>query len=60
MTTTAVEAAQAKGWRHVYFNSLTIPYWAIHVTAVVGIALTGFSWLGSRSPWRSMCRACSS
>src|ERR1051325_294383 len=43
---TAVEAAQAKGWRHTYLNSLTIPYWAIHATAVIGIIVTGFSWLG--------------
>jgi stearoyl-CoA desaturase (Delta-9 desaturase) len=46
MHMTAVEAAQAKGWRHVYFNALTIPYWGIHITALVGVILTGFSWLG--------------
>src|SRR5262249_49364238 len=27
-------------------NSLTIPYWGIHLTAVIGIIVTGFSWLG--------------
>jgi hypothetical protein len=43
---TAVENAQAKGWREVYFNPLTIPYWGIHVTAIVGVAITGLSWLG--------------
>jgi len=46
MSTTAVEAAQAKGWRQVYFNSLSIPYWGIHLTALVGVAITGFSWRG--------------
>src|ERR1041384_3622596 len=46
MSMTAVEAAQAKGWRQVYFNSLSIPYWGIHVTAIVGVAITGFSWQG--------------
>lgn len=43
---TAVEAAQAKGWRHVYFNALTLPFWGVHILAIVGIAITGFSWLG--------------
>jgi len=43
---TAVEAAQARGWRRVYFNALSIPYWGVHVLAIVGIAILGFSWLG--------------
>jgi stearoyl-CoA desaturase (delta-9 desaturase) len=43
---TTVAAAQAKGWRAVYFNRLTIPYWSIHVAAVVGVAITGLSWRG--------------
>ena len=43
---TAVETAQARGFRRVYFNALTIPYWGVHVLAIVGIAVTGFSWLG--------------
>ncbi|NVB78037.1 MAG: acyl-CoA desaturase [Kofleriaceae bacterium] len=43
---TAVEAAQARGWRHVYFNALTLPFWGVHILAIVGIAITGFSWLG--------------
>ena len=46
MSMTAVEAAQAKGWRQVYFNSLSIPYWGIHITAIVGVAITGLSWRG--------------
>lgn len=41
---TALEAAQAKGWRAIYFNALSIPYWGIHATAIIGIALTGVSW----------------
>ena len=41
-----IELAQAKGWRHVYFNALTLPFWGVHVLAIVGIALTGLSWLG--------------
>src|SRR5262249_47236747 len=46
MEVTAVDLARAKGWRHVYFNALTIPYWGVHVLAIVGIAITGFSWWG--------------
>ncbi len=46
MSKTSVEAAQAKGWREVYFNPLTLPYWGIHLTALVGVVITGFSWLG--------------
>ncbi len=43
---TAVDAARAKGWRHVYFNALTIPFWGVHILAIVGLAITGFSWFG--------------
>src|SRR5690348_14102459 len=46
MSATAVETAQAKGWRHVYFNALTIAFWGVHLLAIVGVALLGFSWLG--------------
>src|SRR5829696_4195756 len=46
MQVTAVERAQAKGWRHTYFNALTIPFWAVHVFAIIGIAIVGFSWWG--------------
>jgi stearoyl-CoA desaturase (Delta-9 desaturase) len=42
----AVAAAQARGWRRTYFNVLTIPFWGVHVLAIVGIAMLGFSWLG--------------
>ncbi|MDB4957981.1 MAG: Fatty acid desaturase [Myxococcales bacterium] len=41
-----VSAAQAKGWRVVYANPLTIGFWGIHVLAIVGLATLGFSWLG--------------
>jgi stearoyl-CoA desaturase (delta-9 desaturase) len=46
MSETAVQRAQARGWRRVYFNALSIPYWGVHVLAIVGVAITGFSWLG--------------
>jgi stearoyl-CoA desaturase (delta-9 desaturase) len=42
-----VEAAQAKGWRHTYFNLLTIPFWGVHVLAIVGLAILGWSWTGA-------------
>ncbi|HEY5948801.1 MAG TPA: acyl-CoA desaturase [Kofleriaceae bacterium] len=43
---TPVEKAQANGWRHVYLNALTLPFWGVHILAIVGIAITGLSWLG--------------
>jgi stearoyl-CoA desaturase (delta-9 desaturase) len=43
---TAVEAAQSRGWRHIYFNALTLPFWGVHVLAIVGLALVGWSWTG--------------
>jgi stearoyl-CoA desaturase (delta-9 desaturase) len=46
MSVNAVAAAQAKGWRRTYFNALTIPFWGVHVLAIVGVALTGLSWAG--------------
>jgi stearoyl-CoA desaturase (Delta-9 desaturase) len=42
----AVAAAQAKGWRRIYLNALTIPFWGVHILAIVGIAILGFSWRG--------------
>lgn len=42
----AVAAAQARGFWRVYFNPLTIPYWGVHLLAIIGIAITGFSWWG--------------
>ena len=43
MSETAVQRAQARGWRRTYFNVLTIPYWGVHLLAIIGIAITGFS-----------------
>jgi hypothetical protein len=36
----------ALGWRQIYFNRSTIPFWSVHVAAIVGIAVLGFSWTG--------------
>jgi stearoyl-CoA desaturase (Delta-9 desaturase) len=46
MSVTPVERAQAEGWRRVYFNALTLPFWGVHILAIIGIAITGLSWLG--------------
>ena len=41
-----VAAAQARGFWRTYANPFTIPYWGVHILAIVGIAITGFSWWG--------------
>jgi stearoyl-CoA desaturase (delta-9 desaturase) len=46
MSITAVESAQARGWRKTYFNVATLPYWGIHVAAIAGVAVLGWSWRG--------------
>ena len=43
---TAVQRAQSKGWRSTYFNVLSIPFWGVHILAIVGIAILGLSWTG--------------
>src|SRR5262249_45201021 len=43
---TTVDAACAKGWRHIYFNANTFRYWGVYMLAIVGIAVLGWSWLG--------------
>jgi stearoyl-CoA desaturase (delta-9 desaturase) len=42
----AVAQAQARSWRSIYFNALTIPFWGVHVLAIVGVATLGLSWGG--------------
>ena len=42
----SVAEAAAKSWRRIYFNVAAIPFWGVHILAVVGIAVTGFSWWG--------------
>src|ERR1044071_7454400 len=46
MSTTAVETAQPRGWRSAYFHVATIPYWSVHVAAIAGVAILGWSWRG--------------
>ena len=33
-------------WRARYFLPSSWPFWAVHVAAIVGVAVVGFSWLG--------------
>ena len=42
----SVAEASAQSWRRIYFNVLSIPFWGVHILAVVGVAITGFSWFG--------------
>src|SRR5215813_8132190 len=39
-------AAHELSWRERYFHVRTIPYWSVHVAAVVGVAIVGFSSAG--------------
>jgi stearoyl-CoA desaturase (delta-9 desaturase) len=41
-----VAAAQAKGWRRTYFHSVSPAWWGVHVLAIGGVAIIGFSWWG--------------
>jgi stearoyl-CoA desaturase (Delta-9 desaturase) len=43
----AVARAQARGFWRIYGNVFTIPYWGVHLLAIVGIAVTGFSLWGA-------------
>jgi stearoyl-CoA desaturase (Delta-9 desaturase) len=38
--------AHARGWQQVYFNAPAAPYWLIHLGALVGVAMLGWSWHG--------------
>jgi stearoyl-CoA desaturase (delta-9 desaturase) len=46
MAATAIEAAQQKGWRRIYLNSYSPPYWGVHVLAIAGVVVLGPSWWG--------------
>jgi stearoyl-CoA desaturase (delta-9 desaturase) len=37
---------QFRRWRERYFNTTSVSMWAIHIAAVVGVILVGFSWTG--------------
>jgi stearoyl-CoA desaturase (Delta-9 desaturase) len=46
ITRETVEAAQRKSLRQIYLNPGNLPYWGVHIAAVVGVAMVGFSWAG--------------
>lgn len=41
-----VEKAQSQPWHRIYFNMITMMYWAVHVAAIVGVIMLGWSWSG--------------
>jgi stearoyl-CoA desaturase (delta-9 desaturase) len=41
-----MSTARSRSWRHDYFNLATIPFWAVHVGAIVGVLVMGWSWWG--------------
>jgi stearoyl-CoA desaturase (delta-9 desaturase) len=41
-----VAAAQARGWRATYLNSVSPAFWAIHAVAIGGVLWLGWSWTG--------------
>src|SRR3954470_14926840 len=43
---TAVEAARAKGWRNAYLKYMQLGFWGMHVAAIAGVIVLGWSWLG--------------
>jgi stearoyl-CoA desaturase (Delta-9 desaturase) len=42
----AVQRAAGRSWRAIYFNKGSIPFWGVHLLAIVGVAMLGFSWWG--------------
>jgi len=36
----------ANGWRKAYFHMGALPFWLVHLAAIVGVAMVGFSWFG--------------
>jgi stearoyl-CoA desaturase (delta-9 desaturase) len=38
--------ARRRGWRRIYFNAVSPVFWGVHLAALVGIILLGWSWLG--------------
>ncbi|MEZ4365970.1 MAG: acyl-CoA desaturase [Kofleriaceae bacterium] len=42
----AVARARARPWTSTYLNAASLPFWAVHVGAVVGVIALGWSWTG--------------
>ncbi len=43
---TSVAASRSSGWRRTYLHAGTIPFWGVHVVAIVGVIMLGWSWTG--------------
>jgi len=41
-----VSRPQDASARQIYFNAASLPFWGVHVVALVGVLLLGFSWSG--------------
>jgi stearoyl-CoA desaturase (delta-9 desaturase) len=41
-----VAVASQRSWRQIYLNLYSIPFWGLHLAAVIGVILTGWSWAG--------------
>ncbi len=46
MSAMTVQEASARSGRRIYLNALTPPYWGLHILAIVGVIITGLSWVG--------------
>jgi stearoyl-CoA desaturase (Delta-9 desaturase) len=46
MAVDPVRIASQEPWYRTYFHLGTVPFWSIHVAAVVGVAMLGWSWWG--------------
>ncbi len=43
-TSITAAQAQARGWRAIYFNAASIPYWGLHAGAIYGAIHVGVTW----------------
>jgi stearoyl-CoA desaturase (delta-9 desaturase) len=41
-----VAVASQRSWRQIYLNAYSLPFWAIHLTALLGVLWLGWSWAG--------------
>src|SRR5256885_11122429 len=44
--TMELDHASARSWRHTYLNPGTSLFWGMHLLAIAGVALLGWSWTG--------------
>lgn len=41
-----IRAAREKPWTYTYLRPMTWPFWGVHIAAVAGVAMLGWSWSG--------------